>query len=233
MKFKPKLTDIIKEYNMDHIVLVPKNRGLMNDFVKNELVELGINIDFEDMKKNEYKNGGLTIYRYRGEDIPKLVDDFYLIKGKKVMGISGDDLFDEYQIKNPNSLVENLETIDWYDKNARYGRPALCLIKKSKQKLEGKVNIAIERKFENTGREYLKEANDGSFEPNINVYSGNSEQTIREGLNDACIDVVYSGKTIEDNGLDIGAVIRLTDLDILGINENSPRFKELIKNNVG
>jgi len=230
MKFKPKLTEIIKEYGMSPIVIIPKNRGLVNDFVKSKIRELGVEIDFEDTDKQEYKVENITIYRYRGEDIPKIIEDFYFNKGIKILGITGDDLLDEYQLRNPNYIVENLETVDWYDEKAKFGRPALCLlIKKDIEKLQGKVNIAVNSKYEFTARSYLEEINDGSFEPSIHVYNGDSEKTVAQGLNDACIEIVYSGKSLEENRLKIAKTIRLSDLDVVGIDEKSPLFERNYK----
>ena len=226
MKFKPKLTDIIKEYEMDPIVLIPKNKGLLNDIIKKIMRNFGIETNLEEMDKNNYKNGQIEIFPYKGEDIPQIVEDIYFTDRRKAIGLTGDDLYDEYKLKNLNTIVEILETIDWYDDNAKFKRPTLCLIQKNEQKLNGKVNIAIEKKYEFTGRKYIKEINNGDFEPNIRIYSGNSEQTVKQGINDACIDVVYSGATIDESDLVIADKIRFSDFVIIGVNEKSPKVFE-------
>lgn len=208
MRFKPKLSDIINDYKMDSKVLVPKNGGL-NDATTEMLAALK-------------ENGEAEVLTYRGEDIPQVIEDMYFGNRVKALGITGDDLFDEYCLRNPGSALKVLETLEWYDEKAMFRRPTLCLLAPSGKKLEGKVRIALNKKYEETSKQYLTEIKP-EFDYLTTAYAGNTEQTVSAGINDACIEIVYSGKSIEEYGLVILDKVRSSDFVVIGVNEASPK----------
>jgi phosphoribosyl-ATP pyrophosphohydrolase len=160
---------------------------------------------------------------YRAEDIPQVLEELYFEKKVKAIGFTGDDLYDEYVIKNPNTLVSILETIDWDDKKAAYRRPSLRWISRKEEIPKGKVKIAVNKKYEQTSRIAIEEKKEElGIDPEIRVYSGNTEQTVIDGFNDFCIEIVYSGETAKKNNLAVRDKIRFSDFVLIGVNESNP-----------
>lgn len=225
MKFKPKLRSIAEEYGMDLVILIPKNGGL-KDTVSTTLNEMGVDyLAADKIDRDNFNDGVFKISLWRGEDIPKIIEDLYFEKGIKAIGFTGDDLFDEYKLNNPMTPVEVIETTEWIDESAKYMRPALCLLAPKGSQLKGKVKIAVNAKYEQTSRLALDEIKESlGIEPEIFVYNGNTELTVAQGITDAAVEIVYTGNSIERNGLEIiGKPIRCSDFVLIGINEKSPR----------
>ncbi len=227
MKFKPKIRGIIQEYDMDPLVLIPKNGGL-KDIVGETMKEMGMDyLSFRKIDRNNYEGDGMRVMVYRGEDIPKIVEDYYFDRKIKALGFTGDDLFDEYRLRNPGSIVEVLETIDWDDDEAMYRRPRLSVITRDGETPTGKVNIAVNRKYELTSRLFIDEVSEEmGIIPNIRVYSGNTEDTVVQGVNDMAIEIVYTGDSVKRNNLRIGDKVRYSDFDLIGVDESSPLIFE-------
>jgi len=242
MKFKLSMCDIMKEYDMDPLIIVPKNGGL-KDVVSRTLKEMGVDyLKSKKVDRDNYKSGGLTVSVYRAEDIPQVIEDLYFDKKIKALGFIGDDLFDEYKLRNSRTILQVFETVDWIDNKAKFMRPALCMMKRKGENLDGIVNVAVNEKYEQTSRKVLEEigwiigyaeCRDGekpeelrclsNFKANVRVYKGNTELTVAQGLNDICIEIVYSGSSIKRNGLEIiGKPLRVSDFDIIGVNESNP-----------
>lgn len=219
MMFKPTIENIISKYDMSNKILMPKNSGLQ----KILFPAFGFDLNsFEQISKEEYTNGKLIINLCRGEDVSSLVEQYFMTTGEKVIGITGDDLFDESKLRNPNSLVTLLETIDWNDKEAGYRRPALGLMKKQGIILEGDIRFAVNEKYKETSTLALNELKTRfGFNPIINVYSGGTEKTVKDGLNDACVEVIYTGKSIAKNNLELVEIIRFSDIAVIGVNTSS------------
>ena len=87
--------------------------------------------DAKQAGRNKLKLGGLTLVLKRGEDIPQLVADYAAIRSEVVLGVTGDDLFDEFKFRVPKNTLRVDNTYDWFDENARYFRPTLCFINMS------------------------------------------------------------------------------------------------------
>jgi len=215
MRFKPKIMDIIKDYCMDPLLLVPKNGGLKR-ILAETVGKLGV--EFRDDIR--YKSGGVEVLKYRGEDIAKITEEYYA-SGVKAIGLTGDDLFDEYIIRHPRSVVRILETFEWDDERAIYRRPALCVLVKD-ENISGKVNVAVNRKYEATSRQFLDEVReDWGMDPVVRVYSGNLEYTVNSGINDMCIEIVYSGNAVKENNLKIRDKVRCSDFVMIGAKDPS------------
>ena len=104
---------------------IPKNSGL-HEYVNNLLSEIGVRNGGEFTRVDE-SVGALEIISARGEDVPQRVDDC-LLRGEVAYGLTGDDLFDEYMLGADDSPLGVLNTYDWFDPNAQFYRPALCLL---------------------------------------------------------------------------------------------------------
>lgn len=201
-------------------LVVPKNTGLKG-YAWKVLKEAGLDLDkASEIGKNKLKAGTLTLLLRRGEDIPQLVQDEFDI-GNLVMGVTGDDLFDEYRLRNPQNNLKIENTYDWFDESAKFFRPALCLIGKSGQadNLKPNLRVVVNSKYEYTSRDYLQKSpllKDKS--PKVKVYSGDLEANVAEGRYDCCIDTVYTGDTIKEicaGGLKIIQKIRFSDIVVV------------------
>lgn len=207
-------------------LVVPKNSGLKG-YAWKVLKEAGLKLeDAEQMRDNKLKLGDLTLILKRGEDIPQLVMDYATTKGEVVLGLTGNDLFDEFRLRVPQNplIVEN--TYDWFDdgsfngdgRGAKFYRPALCFINKTGRidDVPLEARIALNAKYEFTSRNYITKSpklKGRNFQEKI--YYGDVELTVAEGLNDCCTDTVYSGETIDTYGLKIIEIIRFSDLVLI------------------
>ncbi len=189
------------------------------------------------------KNSGLERYRekafsllknldkakvieLRGEDIPFMVEE-YSRKGKNTIGLTGEDLFNEYCVTENSNNLEILERIEWSDPNTLYGKPALCLLgPKDKQlnELAKYLSICISAKYRNMAEKYLKTLEESGFCFRKIYVSGCVETGYSEGIADLAIDIVYSGATMERNGLRVYEKIKESDFVIITAkNEPKPR----------
>lgn len=206
------------------LLYVPKNGGLC-DYVLNLLPEIGIPVEGK-LNKN-MKFGNLEIVLARGEDIPKRVEEQNK-KGRIAYGLTGDDLFDEYRLSNGLNLgfidgfLGVLNTYDWFDKKAKFYRPALCLLNKtgSIDDIPYRARVAVNKKYELTSTRFISQNNLLKRKDLIIIeYAGGTEETVADGTNEACVDIVYSGKSLEDNNLKIvGPPFRFSDISLIGIN---------------
>lgn len=205
-----KLNDIMQRERIDfRKLLVPKNGGLDQDWWK----RLGITARSLD----RYVDSGIEIERYRGEDIPSVCDDF-TDRGIPVAGITGDDLFDEYRLRNPATECRLIDTIDWIaqSRDALYSRPTLCLIAPEGVPLGSleTVDVVVNAKYEYQSRAYLTEA--GISYTSIAVRSGGLENMV-PSLYDCAVEIVQSGKTLRytDAREDEPSVLRSIPLQVI------------------
>jgi phosphoribosyl-ATP pyrophosphohydrolase len=183
---------------------------------------------------------GIEYRWYRGEDIPKMCD-YYTKKGIPVAGKVGDDLLDEYMLRNPKSMLRVLDTIDWVRKQTiddstdngmplGYTRPTLCLIsekdpyglpKRFKDIKEGST-LVINKKYKQTAMQFIKQY--GLKFKEIRILSGQVENEIPEN-SDYCIDIVLTGKTLQysdkkrtiprQSNLGVVKIIRQSDISMI------------------
>ena len=120
------------------------------------------------------KNGGLQEYRekalsslqnvnsskiieVRGEDVPFWVEEFRR-KGKKAIGLTGGDLYEEYCLRNTRTSLRVIGTLSWADAQARYGKPALCLVGPRNKNFEDfpkNLTVCVAAKYKSLGKKYL------------------------------------------------------------------------------
>jgi len=163
---------------------------------------------------------GACILERRGEDVPRLVAEI-TEQGKSVIGITGDDLYDEARYRYPELMKKArlLNTTDWFDKKAVYGRPALALIGKKEGVLLDKSKmgaIGVPSKYRETSRRFLRSVYGKNFKDElVFVYSGSVEENISLGLYSFAIDIVYTGATLRESGLEILDVVRCSDISTI------------------
>jgi len=199
-------------------LVIPKNTGLRG-YAWKVLKEAGLKLDdAKQVGKNKLKLGDLTLVLKRGEDIPQLVMDYLTRNSEVVLGVTGDDLYDEFRFRVSQNPLKIENTYDWFDENARYFRPTLCFINRTgnAEDVPLEARIAVNAKYEFTSSEYLRNSPLTKGRVFIKTsYSGDVEITVAEGTNDCCIDTVYSGKTLDENGLKVIQKIRFSDLVVI------------------
>lgn len=181
------------------LFIIPKNSGL---------------VVCKDISK-KYSGEVLEV---RGEDVPLFV--FELIRqGKKVIGITGEDLLKEFLLENKNTGLEIIEVIKWDDPSCIFGKPTLCLLgdkNKKFEEIDKKVRVCINKKYSRIAKKYLSRLEDGGYCFEKLYLSGATESSFVNGLVDLVIDIVYSGKSASEAGLAIYDKIFSSDIVIIG-----------------
>ena len=158
----------------------------------------------------------------RGEDVPFVIEELSQ-NGKKAIGLTGRDLFKEYELSNYNTKLLVLKTINWNDKNAMFGKPVLCLLGPKGKKLEDlpkNLKVCINSKYKNLSKKYLNllESKGYIF---IKMYlSGSTEAAYSNGLSDLVIDIVYTGSSIKNANLEVYDKIFESDFVIIGVKDD-------------
>ncbi|VVB79720.1 ATP phosphoribosyltransferase [uncultured archaeon] len=186
------------------IFIVPKNSGLKR---------------CREIVAAEYPQTKQVVVR--GEDIPSIVTRL-LKEGKKVIGITGEDLFKEFLLNFKNSKLSILKKFIWEDDSAMFGKPCLCLLGPKEKKMEElpkNLKVCINKKYTKLAKRYLSllEARGYTFEKFY--LSGVTEESFNKGLADLVIEIVYSGKSAEEAGLRVYEKIFESDIVIIGTRE--------------
>ena len=230
--FRENIFEFIKEKESG--LLIPKNSGLRK-YVTGMLPEMGLQRESIDkMAQSNAEQTTITgpqdrvleIRLVRGEDASLRTEDLNAA-GRPTYAFTGDDLFDEYlkqrkmRGEKPTALTV-LNTYDWLAQDAMFMRPALCLMAATrlKGKIPDEINVAVNNKYEATSIEFLNSYFGKDRKINIRTYAGGTEETIVERINDLCVEIVYSGKSMEENGLEIREIVRFSDIVLIGEDPN-------------
>lgn len=160
----------------------------------------------------------------RAEDVPTFVEEM-LKNGKKCVGLTGEDLYKEYKLKNVISSVGLIEKIPWTDQTAIFSKPSLCLLGPIGKKLKNldtfnsKPKVAINSKYKYLSEKFLKEQEQKGFFFEKVYLNGCTEEAYKMGLCDLVIDIVYSGKSAREAGL--GVYDRIMESDIVLVGERN------------
>lgn len=167
------------------------------------------------------KNSGLENFRkqlealpnnkivIRAEDVPLFLE-LLSEKGTNAVGLTGEDLFREYLLNNPKSNLRIKTRIPWQDIDAKYGKPTICLL--GKEIVKNPV-IAINKKYS-----LLSEKEISKLNPKRRIYfNGSTETAAVQNIADLVVDVVYSGKSAEESGLNILKRIYSSDAVLLEV----------------
>jgi len=219
-------------------LIVPTNRRL-KAYTWKVLGEAGLNLDeATQTAEDTLQVGGLKLVLRRGERIPEAVTD-YAKKGEVVLGITGDDLYDEFRLQNPNNILKLENTYDWYDEKARFLRPALCFINRTGQveelspeneDIDSRPRIEFNAKYFNTISKYVEKIpliKELGKWPNLLGTTSQVEREVSDGRADYAIDIVYTGKTIDELNLKIIEIIRFSDLAVISPLKNGPTLEAL------
>ena len=188
-------------------IVVPNNKSLAN-YLEISLQDLG-NPDKE------------KIVVSRGEDIPFIVEELSQ-NGKKVLGLTGWDLFKEYELSNYGTKLVVLKTVKWNDEKALFGKPALCLLGPKDKKLDGfskNLRVCINSKYKNLAKKYLNTLEDRGYKFAKIYLSGSTESAYYNGISDLVIDIVYTGSSIKTANLEVYDKIIESDFVIVGVKD--------------
>jgi ATP phosphoribosyltransferase len=181
-------------------IVVPKNSGLQG---YNELVEI---------------NKNSQILKVRGEDVPFWVEK--LLQNKSdVIGITGQDLYYEYNLENYKTNTKIINLIIWDDNQALFNKPTLCLIGPKNRSLENlpkNLKICISSKYKNIAKKYLNLLETRGYVFEKFYVKGSVEESFLMGLSDIVIDIVYTGKSMNELGLTVYDKIFYSNFVIIG-----------------
>lgn len=184
-------------------IIVPKNRGLG----AYRTIALSL---FSNKETS-------TIIEARGEDIPLLVEQFQE-KGKSVFGLTGEDLFKEYLLKDKNASLRVVKKIIWDDPAACFRKPTLCFIGPSTKDLLSLPKVAkvcVAAKYKRLAKRYLNFLERKGFAFQKIYINGCVETTCQEGIADVIIDIVYTGNSLKKFGLKVYDTILQSDFVII------------------
>ena len=185
------------------VVLIPKNRGLA------AMAEYALRTCAPDE--------AFERTFVRGEDVPLIANEVAR-SGRPVLGLTGEDLLEEWLAagRELDSRIAR-RSIPWNDPRARYGKPALCLIGPAGTELpsSGVLRVALCAKYENLARRYLSTLERPGLRIEPVAIAGTVEAAILHDIADFMIDIVVSGVTIDQLGLDVRSIIMTSDLAIL------------------
>jgi len=146
----------------------------------------------------------------RAEDVPLFVDKLS-DKGIDCVGLTGEDLFSEYKLRNIKSKTKIIQKISWNDKNALFGKPAICLLgKKSLSELKNSI-VAINKKYSEIAETFLTK-----FPCEKIYFNGCTETAVETNIADYVIDIVYSGRSAKEAGLCVLEKIFSSDIVAVG-----------------
>jgi ATP phosphoribosyltransferase len=185
------------------VVLLPKNRGLA------AMAEYAL--------RTNPPQGAYDPTFVRGEDVPFLASEVAR-SGRPVLAVTGEDLLEEW-LAGGRALDVRLtrRSVAWNDPAARYGKPALCLIGPCGMPLprQGELRVALCSKYENLARRFLRTLEQPGLRIEPILIAGTVEAALLHDIADFMIDIVVSGTTIDELGLDVREVIMTSDLAFL------------------
>ena len=152
----------------------------------------------------------------RAEDIPAILD-LCAKQRRRATGITGQDLWEEYKLRNPQTTVKELFSVPWFDGRAQFGRPALCLLAPKDFDLRRRyVQLVVNEKYRELANSVMNKQLP-FFSRICDYANGQLENLVRAGLFEGCVDIVYTGETSRKAGLECRAVLFESDLVILEV----------------
>ena len=184
-------------------ILVPKNRSL-KDSAKKALKQL--------------KLKRVKLLEVRGEDIPAWIYRLASLK-KNAVGLTGEDLFQEFVLKKENSELVVLKKVAWKDPKALFGKPVLCLLGPKGKKIDQlpkELRIGISSKYKTIASKYLAVLENKGYVLKKLYVNGCCETLASAGIADLIVDIVYTGSSMQKAGLEIYDSIFASDFVIIG-----------------
>jgi len=163
---------------------------------------------------------GLDILEFRGEDIPLAIYSLASMN-KKAIGLTGEDIFRDFLLKKRKSGLVMLKKIKWEDQQALFGKPTLCLLGPKDNSLSGfpkgrELRVGVSAKYKELAKKYLNQLESNGYVFRKISIQGCCETAVKAGLADLVIDVVYTGESMMQAGLDVYDRIFSSDFVIIG-----------------
>ena len=182
-------------------ILVAKNSGLRAPALE-ALAAHGVGI-------------GETVSFVRGEDVPMIANSLAQ-GGRRLFAVTGEDLLDEW-IARGNLLSSRIRRtrVEWNDRNAVYGKPALCFLGKERPAATGSFRVAVSSRYRELTQRYLRVLIDRGAAITCIEVSGALEAVYAQGIADYIVDIVVTGATMSSYGLSVLDVLLKSDLAVL------------------
>jgi ATP phosphoribosyltransferase len=161
------------------------------------------------------------ILEVRGEDVPFWVEEL-LKKGKDTIGVTGQDLYTEYCLRNNATRTKVLKFIDWDDEAALFRKPTLCLLgpkDKSLKTIPKNQRVCISDKYKLLAERYLSSLENNGFTFERFYVKGSVESSLLIGIADLAIDIVYTGRSMNELGLNVYDKLFYSNIVLVGGNE--------------
>ena len=165
-------------------------------------------------------SNALNTLEFRAEDIPLSVYSL-ASSNKKAIGLTGEDLFRDFLLKKRNSGLILLKKVIWEDRNALFGKPALCLLGPKGKALNDfpkgqELRVGISTKYKELAKKYLNQLESKGYIFRKLAINGCCETAVTAGLVDLAIDIVYTGKSMQEAGLEVYDRVFTSDFVIIG-----------------
>ena len=161
------------------------------------------------------------IVEVRGEDV-----SFYVRQladaGKQAIGMTGEDLYREFCLEEREPGLKIIRRIAWNDKNALFGKPALCLMGpkgKRFEELPTELRVCVAAKYKKLAKKYLNLLEDKGYAFKKTYMNGAVEESFAQGLADILIEIVYTGNSMRENNLEVYEKILESDFVIISPTE--------------
>lgn len=193
------------------VVAFPKGR-ILEDFFKNpQNVTLKIEEDFfnENSRKLSFKTNikNLEVIKVRSFDVPTIV-----AKGGADVGISGSDVLEEFSFTNIYTVF-----------NLKIGKCSLALASKKNLREKKQSHVPVATKYVNLTKAFFAKK---SIQAETIKLNGSIEIASKIGLCNYIVDLVSSGRTLEENNMEIKEVIMNVCSKVI-VNKASLKTKNL------
>lgn len=163
---------------------------------------------------------GPDILEFRGEDIPLAIYSLASLN-KKAIGLTGEDIFRDFLLKKRKSGLVMLKKITWEDPQALFGKPTLCLLGPKDKSLSvfqkgRELRVGVSAKYKELAKKYLNQLESNGYVFRKISIQGCCETAVKAGLAELIIDVVYTGESMRQAGLDVYDRIFSSDFVIIG-----------------
>lgn len=198
--------------NSEKIVIAfPKGRILEDFFKTPKNLPLKLEEDFfnEASRKLSFKTNikNLEVIKVRSFDVPTIV-----AKGGADVGISGSDVLEEFSFTNIYTVF-----------NLKIGKCSLALASKKNLEEQKQSHVPVATKYVNLTKAFFAKK---SIQAETIKLNGSIEIASKIGLCDYIVDLVSSGKTLEENNMEIKEVIMNVCSKVI-VNKASLKTKNL------
>ena len=161
-------------------VYVPENSGLER---------------FNYLALREFTGKLVCFQRVRGEQIPQIVEE------RGGYGWTGNDLFVDYCLSRDGTSVRVLKSQPWPEET----KPKLCLLGPAEKNprtyyFYNGDRVAAPSRYQNIIERYFEQL---QWYPDVQFLDGQVDRQVRQGNADLSIDIVYSGRTMQEERLSI------------------------------